>query len=117
MADSSAVALVLPSSPRQRRDKTAGRGGAAKTCVFAKRTHRFLRWFSAYPTYLKILMSFADSVCRWVRFGKRTHREGVFKEVERRIRVRLLRKRSRRVSRSQGCAPLATYDSGVGDAG
>ena len=30
-----------------------------------------------YHAHDKLLMPFAEPVCRWVRFGKRTHREGV----------------------------------------
>ena len=29
--------------------------------------------------YVKILMLFAEEICRWVRFPKRTHREGVLR--------------------------------------
>ena len=31
--------------------------------------------------YVKILIPFAEEICRWVRFGKRTHREQFFGEV------------------------------------
>ena len=31
-----------------------------------------------YHQHFQVLMSFAEPVCRWVRFGKRTHRRGVF---------------------------------------
>ena len=45
--------------------------------VSAKRTHRFGGRFFVYHPYVKIFISFAGPVCRWVRFGKRTHRGGV----------------------------------------
>src|SRR6266404_5824359 len=45
--------------------------------VSTKRTHRFGGGnFMEYPCYQR-LMWFAGAVCRWVRFGKRTHRGGV----------------------------------------
>ena len=83
-----------PSSPSLRRDLSVFAEASAaalraiademadeenlETCVFTKRTHRFWRRFFVYHTNFKILMSFAEEICRWVRFGKRTHREGVF---------------------------------------
>ncbi len=54
-----------------------GAGCPRKTCVSAKRTHRFGRIFLVYHSYLKTLVSFAEEICRWVRFLKRTHRGGV----------------------------------------
>jgi hypothetical protein len=47
--------------------------------VFAKRTHRFGGRNSLDHAHCKILMSFAEGFCRWVRFGKRTHRRGVLR--------------------------------------
>src|ERR1035438_3582102 len=49
-----------------------------QTCHSAKRTHRFAIAFLLYHFYLQKLMPFAGEICRWVRFGKRTHRRGVF---------------------------------------
>jgi hypothetical protein len=50
-----------------------------KTCVSAKRTHRFGGHCFVYRSFIKVLISFADPVCRWVRFGKRT--QGVYEVV------------------------------------
>src|ERR1017187_7800020 len=56
------------------------RGGFAPPLyVFAKRTHRFGGRNSMDHAHCKILMSFAEGFCRWVRFGKRTHRRGVLR--------------------------------------
>src|ERR1017187_1446277 len=55
-----------------------GGGTAHQTCHSAKRTHRFGGRDSMYHAHGKLVMPFAEGFCRWVRFGKRTHREGVF---------------------------------------
>src|ERR1017187_4497375 len=47
-------------------------------CHSTKRTHRFGGRSFAYQPTFQVLMLFAEPVCRWVRFGKRTHRRGVF---------------------------------------
>ncbi len=61
---------------------TASRGRRRrKTCVSAKRTHRFGGRIIVEHPYHKILMPFAVGFCRWVRFGKRTHRRGVLRSV------------------------------------
>src|ERR1039458_9445958 len=54
-----------------------GEAGNSKTLFFPKRTHRFWRGNSLYHACGKILLGLQGDVCRWVRFGKRTHREGV----------------------------------------
>ena len=42
-------------------------------------------------TYVTILMSFAEEICRWVRFPKRTHREGVSRGFWERITGNLVK--------------------------
>ena len=64
-------------------ESDAGKGGVSvKTCVFPKRTHRFCGRFLVYHQHFQLLMSFAELVCRWVRFGKRTHRRGYLVGLE-----------------------------------
>src|SRR5882724_9179919 len=72
---------------------------AHQTCHSAKRTHRFWRRNFVELTYVKILMTFAEEICRWVRFGKRTHRDGVLGANQ----GELPQKPRRSVSRSQCC--------------
>jgi len=50
--------------------------------VFTKRTHRFFAGFLTHPTRVQLVRNFGESVFRWVRFPKRTHREGVLRGVE-----------------------------------
>jgi len=64
---------------RARLQRYHGEDGFSKTCVSAKRTHRFGGQNSMYHSHGKLLMPFAEGVCRWVRFGKRTHRRGVLR--------------------------------------
>ncbi len=45
--------------------------------VFAKRTHRFLADFLVEATVNTLVATKISERNRWVRFGKRTHREGV----------------------------------------
>jgi hypothetical protein len=45
--------------------------------VSAKRTHRFFREKMLYPFCLQRFVRETMGIFRWVRFGKRTHREGV----------------------------------------
>jgi hypothetical protein len=73
--------------------------------VSAKRTHRFFERFFAYHQHCQELMSFAESVCRWVRFGKRTHREGVFEGSlqESGYVLRITDEHGRRHGRSRTC--------------
>src|SRR6266481_1137650 len=48
-----------------------------ETCVFTKRTHCFLGDFSTYyPRHEEVMAEILRRI-RWVRFPKRTHREGV----------------------------------------
>ena len=51
-----------------------------------------------YHSHGKLLMPFAEGVCRWVRFGKRTHRRGVFERdlPERGKRFAIMGGRARR---------------------
>ena len=39
-----------------------------------------------YNPLLRLLTVFAEPVCRWVRFGKRTHRRGVFEGAKAKMR-------------------------------
>jgi hypothetical protein len=57
----------------------AQRGGGAPIYVSAKRTHRFAAGFFTQPTMHMRVAEKMDGNFRWVRFGKRTHREGVMK--------------------------------------
>ena len=54
--------------------------------VSAKRTHRFWRKNLVEHPYVTILMTFAEEIFRWVRFPKRTHREGVLRGFWEQIR-------------------------------
>src|ERR1039457_7289630 len=51
----------------------------SKTCVFPKRTHRFLFGNSFYHARGKILPGLQGDVWGWFRFRKRTHREGILR--------------------------------------
>ena len=52
-------------------------GRNSKTCVFTKRTHRFLGIFLMQLSLHAWLATEIMREFRWVRFPKRTHREGV----------------------------------------
>jgi hypothetical protein len=89
------------------RPSCGGRFGARPSPLYvsAKRTHRFSGRFFAYHQYYQLLMSFAEPVCRWVRFGKRTHREGVFEGSlqESGYVLRITDEHGRRHGRSRTC--------------
>src|ERR1022692_3487511 len=74
-------AIRLRQGFRRRALRFGGHGGgetAHQTYHSTKRTHRFGGRHLMYHAHGKLLIPFAEGFCRWVRFGKRTHREGVF---------------------------------------
>jgi hypothetical protein len=51
----------------------------SKTCVSTKRTHRFLKEFSMQVAINTLVIQEILEGNRWVRFPKRTHREGLLR--------------------------------------
>ena len=76
--------LVRLGSPQGERrgfdvDKATTGRGAHQTCLFTKRTHRFFGIFSMQMALNTLVAAAISERNRWVRFGKRTHREGVLR--------------------------------------
>jgi hypothetical protein len=70
-------------------DKTeAGHRDVKEMCHSTKRTHRFLTDFPMEVAMNKLVVQETREGNRWVRFGKRTHREASFGRV--RLPQRLL---------------------------
>jgi hypothetical protein len=78
--DATKARLPAPLSAVRLRQSYGATGRAAKeTCHSTKRTHRFLTDFSMEVTMNTCVAKETCERNRWVRFRKRTHREGVLR--------------------------------------